>query len=132
MAYLTRTEEVSYAVILQSEMMGSPVELLLRTLEDLGEDELKSFQWILQQAEALGGFPAIPKRRLEKADRPDTVDQMVQTYNGNTLEVTMKVLHKISRNDLVQHLANSSSGPKCMYSIMGSCESKKHMSLDQK
>ncbi|XP_071392180.1 NLR family CARD domain-containing protein 3-like [Centroberyx affinis] len=37
---------------------------------------------------------------------------MVQIYSGNTLEVTKKVLMKINRNDLVQSLSNSSSGPK--------------------
>ncbi|XP_071388902.1 NLR family CARD domain-containing protein 3-like [Centroberyx affinis] len=88
------------------------VELLLGTLEDLGDEEFKKFKWFLQQADILEGLPAIPKSRLEKADRQDTVDQMVQTYNQHSLEVTKKVLMKINRNDLVQSLSNTSSAPK--------------------
>ncbi|XP_071756684.2 NACHT, LRR and PYD domains-containing protein 3-like [Centroberyx gerrardi] len=92
--------------------MATPVELLLKTLEDLGDEDFKSFKWFLQQADILEGSPAIPKSRLEKADRQDTVDQMVQTYSENLLEVTKKVLMKINRNDLVQTLSNTSSGPR--------------------
>uniref|UniRef100_UPI003AAB35A6 protein NLRC3-like n=1 Tax=Centroberyx gerrardi TaxID=166262 RepID=UPI003AAB35A6 len=93
-------------------MMATPVQRLLGTLEDLGDDELKKFKWFLQQADILEGFPAIPKSRLEKADRQDTVDQMVQTYSENTLEVTKKVLRKINKNDLLEHLSNICSAPK--------------------
>ncbi|XP_078147295.1 protein NLRC3-like isoform X2 [Centroberyx gerrardi] len=92
--------------------MATDREKLLETLEHLGEEELKIFQWFLQQDDSLEGFPAIKKRRLEEADRLDTVDQMVQTYSRNTLEVTKEVLMKINRNDLVQSLSDSSSGPE--------------------
>ncbi|XP_071371548.1 NLR family CARD domain-containing protein 3-like isoform X2 [Centroberyx affinis] len=55
---------------------------------------------------------------------------MVQTYCGNTLEVTKKVLMKINRNDLVQSLSNSSSGPKetpaaeCQHELKSSLKEK--------
>ncbi|KAM4598577.1 protein NLRC3-like [Polymixia lowei] len=89
------------------------VEHLFRTLKDLGGEELKEFQWFLSQDDVLPGFPAIPKSLLEKANRPATVDQMVQTYGHNgALEITLEVLEKISRNDLVQRLTNTVSGPK--------------------
>ncbi|XP_071398296.1 caspase-9-like [Centroberyx affinis] len=92
--------------------MATDKEKLLETLDDLGHDEFMCFKWFLHQDDILGSFPAIRKSRLEKADRLDTVDQMVQTYSGNTLEVTKKVLMKILRNDLVQSLSNSSSETK--------------------
>uniref|UniRef100_UPI003AADFC94 protein NLRC3-like n=1 Tax=Centroberyx gerrardi TaxID=166262 RepID=UPI003AADFC94 len=92
--------------------MTTPVELLLKTLEDLGDKEFKKFKWFLRQDDILDGFPAIPKSRLEKADRLDTVDQMVQTYSEYSLEVTIEVLMKINKNDLVQSLSNTSSAPK--------------------
>lgn len=85
-------------------------ELLLETLDDLGDDDLKVFQWFLQQADVLEGFPAVPRSRLEKADRLDTVDQMVRTYSRHALDVTKKVLVKINRNDLVQNLPDVTSG----------------------
>ncbi len=86
-------------------------EQLLRALKDLGDDELKEFKWYLQKSEVLERFPIIPRSRLDKADRPDTVDQMLQTYCENTLEVTKKVLRKLDRNDLVQILSDPNSEP---------------------
>ncbi|KAF3703286.1 NLR family CARD domain-containing protein 3 CARD15-like protein Caterpiller protein 16.2 [Channa argus] len=89
----------------------TPEELLLRVLKDLGDNELKEFKWYLQKSEVLERFPIIPKSRLDKADRPDTVDQMLQTYCKNTLEVTKKVLRKLDRNDLVRILSDTNSEP---------------------
>uniref|UniRef100_UPI003AB05FB0 uncharacterized protein n=1 Tax=Centroberyx gerrardi TaxID=166262 RepID=UPI003AB05FB0 len=111
--------------------MGTVKELLLETLNDLGDEELKIFQWFLQQAEILEGFPAIQKSRLEKANRLDTVDQMVQTYSENTLKVTKTVLGKINRNDLVQSLSNSSSGSKVDVSDVGETSENREASSIQ-
>ncbi|XP_070779539.1 NACHT, LRR and PYD domains-containing protein 12-like [Enoplosus armatus] len=93
-------------------MMTAVTELLLETLDNLGDEELKIFKWFLLRAEAPGVFPAIPKSRLETADRLDTLDLMMHTYNEQSVEVTKKVLTKINRNDLVQSLSSVSSGPK--------------------
>nr|XP_046234805.1 E3 ubiquitin-protein ligase TRIM21-like [Scatophagus argus] len=80
-------------------------EELWKTLQNLREDEFGSFKWFLKQDEVLEGFSGIPVARLEKANRLDTVDLMVQKYPGpGALKVTLEVLHKISRNDLVQGL----------------------------
>uniref|UniRef100_A0A3B4UTM2 NACHT domain-containing protein n=1 Tax=Seriola dumerili TaxID=41447 RepID=A0A3B4UTM2_SERDU len=81
--------------------------LLLETLEDLGDRELKNFKWYLQQPDFLKDFPSIPKSQLEKADRPDTVDVMVQTYSHRCVEVAKRVLKRMRRNDLVESLSNS-------------------------
>uniref|UniRef100_A0A668A346 Pyrin domain-containing protein n=1 Tax=Myripristis murdjan TaxID=586833 RepID=A0A668A346_9TELE len=78
---------------------------LLSVLEDLGKEDLKGFQWFLQNAEIMSPFPAIPKSKLETADRMDTVDLMVQTYGKDPVEVTKKVLSKMNKNDLVQRLS---------------------------
>lgn len=72
---------------------------------------MKEFKWYLQKSEVLGGLPIIPKSRIDKADRTDTVDQMLQTYCGSTLEVTKKVLRKLERNDLVRVLADQNGEP---------------------
>lgn len=94
--------------------MMADTEVLLETLMDLGDEELKIFKWFLKQDEILGkDFPAIPKSHLENADRLDTVDLIAQTYNKHSVEVIKKVLAKINRNDLVQELSNISQGPKC-------------------
>ncbi|XP_070848168.1 E3 ubiquitin-protein ligase TRIM21-like [Chaetodon trifascialis] len=91
--------------------MAKLAEELWNTLQDLGEDEFKNFKWFLKQDDVLEGFSGIAVAQLEKAERRDTVDLMVQKYQGpGALQVALKVLEKISRNDLVQHL--ESSGPK--------------------
>ncbi|XP_059203696.1 NACHT, LRR and PYD domains-containing protein 12-like [Centropristis striata] len=90
--------------------MASQVELLLRVLQDLGNEEFKHFQWLLKQADIVEGFPAIPKSRLEEANRHDTVDQIVQIYSlPGALQITVEVLKKINRNDLVEHFSESVS-----------------------
>lgn len=88
--------------------MATPKQILLGTLEDLGEDDFKKFKWLLQQEGVLEGFPAIRKSRLEKANRMETVDQMMQTYHINMIKVTRIVLKKIDRNDLLEKLSNTS------------------------
>ncbi|XP_044199523.1 NACHT, LRR and PYD domains-containing protein 3-like isoform X3 [Thunnus albacares] len=86
---------------------------LFKILAKLKEDEFKDFKWFLEQDDILEGFKGIPVAQLEKAARRDTVDLMVQKYQDpGALQVTNEILGKISRNDLVQHLQNSSSGPK--------------------
>lgn len=88
-------------------------EDLLNTLEDLGEEEFNKFKWFLQQPDSLRDFPAVKKGRLQTANLWDTVDAMVQTYRlPGAVEVTKKVLEKINRNDLVQSLSESRSGPE--------------------
>uniref|UniRef100_A0A3B4V5G4 Pyrin domain-containing protein n=1 Tax=Seriola dumerili TaxID=41447 RepID=A0A3B4V5G4_SERDU len=74
---------------------------LLMSLEDLRDKEFKDFKWYLQQPDIMGGYHTIKVSKLEKAERRDTVDLMVQTcgFHG-ALEVTRKVLEKINRNDL--------------------------------
>ena len=79
---------------------------LLGILEDLAEEEFRKFQWLLQQAEYLKEFPAIPRCKLENADRMTTVSELKETYCKNAAEVTITVLKLIRKNDLVQRLLN--------------------------
>ncbi|XP_051816610.1 NLR family CARD domain-containing protein 3-like isoform X3 [Acanthochromis polyacanthus] len=83
--------------------MATPNDLL-GILENLDDAEFKKFKWFLQQAEVLDGFPAIPKSQLQKADRTDTVDEITDAHHKNAVEVTVKVLRLIQKNDLVQRL----------------------------
>ncbi|KAF1394427.1 hypothetical protein PFLUV_G00000160 [Perca fluviatilis] len=86
---------------------------LFNTLEDLKEEEFKKFKWHLQQQDILEGYQSIKVAKLEKAERQDTVDVMVNTYQlQGALKVTKKVLELINRNDLVQSLPDTSSGPQ--------------------
>ncbi|KAG8014908.1 hypothetical protein GBF38_003617 [Nibea albiflora] len=63
--------------------------------------------------DVLDGYQTIKVSKLEKADRRDIVDLMVNTYKlHGALKVTKKALEKINRNDLVQSLSEASSGPE--------------------
>lgn len=87
-------------------------DMLLMTLEELGDDEFRSFKWFLQQPDILEGLSFIPKSHLDKADRQETVDKMVQNYNQQSVEVMKETLRKISRNDLVEKLSNIRAGTR--------------------
>uniref|UniRef100_A0A3P8TWS0 Pyrin domain-containing protein n=1 Tax=Amphiprion percula TaxID=161767 RepID=A0A3P8TWS0_AMPPE len=81
--------------------MTTPQEVLLRTLKDLGDEEFENFKWYLYQEGVLEDFKSIPKSHLEKANRVNTVDQMVQIYGTtNAIKVTEKVLRKMNKIDL--------------------------------
>ncbi|XP_053195557.1 septin-1-like [Scomber japonicus] len=77
---------------------------LLKTLEKLGDEDFKGFKWLLSCTSE------IPKSHLDKADRPDTVDKILETYNQQSVEVVKKTLKKMDRKDLVEELSNISRG----------------------
>uniref|UniRef100_A0A3B4T908 NACHT domain-containing protein n=1 Tax=Seriola dumerili TaxID=41447 RepID=A0A3B4T908_SERDU len=89
--------------------MVTPKEVLLGTLEDLGEEDFKKFKWYLREQGVLQGFQAIRESRLENADRMNTVDQMFQAYCINTIKVVRMVLGKMKKNDLVENLSKSTT-----------------------
>ncbi|XP_037607393.1 uncharacterized protein LOC119477388 [Sebastes umbrosus] len=99
--------------------METPKKVLLRTLEDLGSKDFEKFKWYLQQPEFLEGFPAIPKSRLENAERELTVTQMFLTYSINTIKVTKIVLGEMNQNDLVEKLSKTISEPA---GILAECQ----------
>ncbi|XP_071358334.1 E3 ubiquitin-protein ligase TRIM21-like [Trachinotus anak] len=113
----------------QETTMINLKETLWKTLESLTDEQLKQFQWFLKQDDIAEGYSAIPEARLERADRQDTVDLMVQKYGcSDALWITKKILEKISRNDLVQRLSSTTSGLKELKnqdSFLLKCESEK-------
>uniref|UniRef100_A0A8C9XSU6 Uncharacterized protein n=1 Tax=Sander lucioperca TaxID=283035 RepID=A0A8C9XSU6_SANLU len=111
---------------------------LFNTLEDLKEEEFKKFKWCLQQRDILEGYQRIKESKLENVERQDTVDVMVKTYQlQGALKVTKKVLEEINRNDLVQSLPDTSSGPQgqspfliCIFRKSGwTCETQNQLRL---
>lgn len=79
--------------------------LLLRMLNSLGKEDLKTFQRLL----SLRSDP-IPVCRLEAADRIRTVDLMVQQYHTEgAKEVTEEILRRMNYNQLADDLQRNRS-----------------------
>ncbi|XP_054864645.1 NACHT, LRR and PYD domains-containing protein 3-like isoform X2 [Amphiprion ocellaris] len=107
-------------------------EVLLNILDDLDDEQLSKFQWFLQKPNNVQGLPAITKSRLQTLDRCKTVDVMVETYGlQRAVQVTRVVLEKISRNDLLQRLPASSSGPEVHVSDVGETSENREPSSSQ-
>ncbi|XP_051793281.1 NACHT, LRR and PYD domains-containing protein 12-like isoform X3 [Acanthochromis polyacanthus] len=88
-------------------------ELLKNILDDLNDGQLSDFQWFLQKTNNVQDLPAIKESQLQTTSRCNTVNVMVQTYGDQgAVQVTRVVLEKIHRNDLLQSLPASSSGPE--------------------
>ncbi|XP_067456888.1 A-kinase anchor protein 9-like [Thunnus thynnus] len=84
-------------------------ELILETLNDLSDQELKTLKWLLQFIHFKKGLPWI---QLEPADRTEVVDMMVERCGQQSVEVIREVFMEMKRTDLVQRLSEASSGPK--------------------
>ncbi|XP_070296328.1 uncharacterized protein [Salvelinus sp. IW2-2015] len=78
--------------------------LLLTSLEELTEEQLKTFQSHLT-SDQLPGFPPIPESQLENTDRQETVDQMVKRYGPErAVRNTLMILRLMNRVDLAVKL----------------------------
>ncbi|XP_036418737.1 NACHT, LRR and PYD domains-containing protein 12-like isoform X2 [Colossoma macropomum] len=86
--------------------MANIPQVLLNVLHNLGEKDLKLFQWKLTNG--VEGFKSIPKAFLENADRSDTVDKMVASYEiSGAVAITLAILKKINQNQLAEELGTN-------------------------
>ncbi|ROL46038.1 Apoptosis-associated speck-like protein containing a CARD [Anabarilius grahami] len=82
--------------------MASVKDLLKNSLNDLGDAELKEFQWCLWN-----DHECISKSEMENADRLDTLDKMVARFGPEeAVKITVKILRKINQNNLAEQLEN--------------------------
>ncbi|XP_028271183.1 pyrin-like [Parambassis ranga] len=90
--------------------------LLLGALEDLLDEYFKTFKWYLSMR-VLDSCEPIPKSRLEKALRPETVSKMIECYGEElAVEVTVKILRNMRMNSAAEelkkaHTARETSAP---------------------
>uniref|UniRef100_A0A3B4T2J3 Pyrin domain-containing protein n=1 Tax=Seriola dumerili TaxID=41447 RepID=A0A3B4T2J3_SERDU len=74
-------------------------------------EDFKRFKFFLRENDILKGRKTLRRADLEKADRLDTVDLMVQTYKRDeALEMTKDILRRINRNDLVEICSSAAEG----------------------
>ncbi|XP_038817583.1 uncharacterized protein LOC120018447 [Salvelinus namaycush] len=84
--------------------------LLLTTLKELTEEQLKTFQSCLTSCWMLG-FPLIPEKQLKNSDRQETVDQMVKSYGPErAVKITWRILRRMKLDDLAEQLERDYSG----------------------
>uniref|UniRef100_A0A673CA08 B30.2/SPRY domain-containing protein n=1 Tax=Sphaeramia orbicularis TaxID=375764 RepID=A0A673CA08_9TELE len=108
----------------EETQMAALKESLLYILEDLNNDDFKDFKWFLKNEK-----PQIPRSKLEYADRIDVVDLMVQTYYTDTQRVTVRVLEKMRRTELVKELSKGIPVPK---ESIDQCRRKLKVKLKEK
>ncbi|XP_032366056.1 uncharacterized protein LOC116684688, partial [Etheostoma spectabile] len=121
------------SLLKEGQKMETPQEVVLRILQALGAEDFETFNWHLQQEGALNDFPAIPRCKLEKETRLNTVDMMLQTYSKHIIDVTRIVLVKMNRYDLVKKLprrgeVNNPEGEE----IRAECQQNLKSKLDRK
>ncbi|XP_067248609.1 NACHT, LRR and PYD domains-containing protein 3-like [Chanodichthys erythropterus] len=82
--------------------MASVKDLLKKSMYELGGDDLKEFQWHLEN-----DHESISKSDMENADRLKTVDKMVECFGPEeAVKITVEILRKINQNNLAEHLEN--------------------------
>ncbi|XP_038260099.1 caspase recruitment domain-containing protein 8-like [Dermochelys coriacea] len=80
-------------------------DLLVNTLDDLGESELKNFKSKLTDIDLKEGYDHIPKGKLENAKSIEVTDLLIGHYTMDyVMEVTTIVLEAINRKDLARRL----------------------------
>uniref|UniRef100_A0A3B5MS51 Pyrin domain-containing protein n=1 Tax=Xiphophorus couchianus TaxID=32473 RepID=A0A3B5MS51_9TELE len=88
--------------------LDSTFEKLAGILDDIADHEFDNFKWHLKR-EIWNGIDPIKTSKLERAERLDIVDLMVQKYQvAGAITVTMIIMEKIKRNDLVKKLSEPS------------------------
>ncbi|XP_036795878.1 uncharacterized protein LOC110519908 isoform X2 [Oncorhynchus mykiss] len=100
------------ALAIRRPSMLAVLDLLLTTLQELTEEQLKTFQSHLTSGRMLD-FPPIPESQLENTDRQDTVDQMVERYGPEgAVEITVEILREMNQHDLAKKLQRDHRGKK--------------------
>ncbi|XP_045903267.1 pyrin-like [Micropterus dolomieu] len=80
--------------------------LLLGTLEELLDDDLKMLKWYLSM-HVSGSCAPIPRSHLDKASRTETVSKMIECYGEeDAVNITIEILKKMNFNDTAGKLEN--------------------------
>ncbi|XP_035262481.1 NACHT, LRR and PYD domains-containing protein 3-like isoform X2 [Anguilla anguilla] len=85
---------------------------ILEILEELSKEEFKKLTFYLND-QVLKGCRPIPRSQLEDKDRTDVVRLMKSSYGNRMVEITLEILKKISRNDLILKLESDPENETC-------------------
>ncbi|RXN12054.1 NLRC3-like protein [Labeo rohita] len=106
-------------------MMAYDKERLNDILKELKKEELKEFQWHLKNHHG-----CITTSDMEDADQLTTVDKMVACFGPEeAVKITVGILEKIHRKDLVEQLENKHKPGSTSESSKASLFDDKEISL---
>ncbi|KAL7393404.1 hypothetical protein ABVT39_010347 [Epinephelus coioides] len=97
--------------------MAAVKQLLLETLNDLSDKELKKFKWSLEWIVSQKNLPDFSPELSDTTDREEIVDVMLQTYSQQSVQLTREAVKKMNRTDLMQRLSKPSSELKEKHSV---------------
>ncbi|XP_039475973.1 uncharacterized protein LOC116330579 isoform X5 [Oreochromis aureus] len=110
-------DERRSALIHKVATMAAVKHLLLETLNDLSDEELKKFKRLLQMINSWRDLSYISDMFSQSSNRADTVNLMVDKLGLQSVEVTREVFMYMNRTDLVQKLSDSSSASREKHSV---------------
>nr|XP_024655559.1 uncharacterized protein LOC112431244 isoform X2 [Maylandia zebra] len=112
-------DERRSALIHKAATMAAVKHLLLETLNDLSDEELKKFKGLLQTILPwrILSFFSYTDRLSRSSTRADVVNLMVDELGHQSVEVTREVFMHMNRTDLVQKLPESSSASREKHSV---------------
>ncbi|XP_073341134.1 uncharacterized protein [Pagrus major] len=105
-------DEHRSALIHKVATIATVRQLLLETLNDLNDEELHEFKEFLQSIVSQKNLPDISWVFRFAGDRAEILNQMVEIYGQQSVELTREVFMDMKRTDLVQRLSKPSSGLK--------------------
>ncbi|XP_049439412.1 uncharacterized protein LOC125893026 isoform X3 [Epinephelus fuscoguttatus] len=111
------SDEHRPALIQKAATMAAVKQLLLETLNDLSDKELKKFKWSLEWIVSQKNLPDTSSALSYTTDRAQIVDVMLQTYSQQSVQLTREVVKKMNRTDLMQRLSKPSSELKEKHSV---------------
>ncbi|XP_045901969.1 uncharacterized protein LOC123968962 isoform X2 [Micropterus dolomieu] len=109
-------DEHRSALIQRVATIAAVEQLLLETLNDLSNKELKKFKEFLQWIVSQKDLPYI-SWTLRHTARAEIVSLMVENYGQQSVELTREVLKKMNRTDMMEKLSKPSSALKKKHSV---------------
>uniref|UniRef100_A0A8C8SDY1 Pyrin domain-containing protein n=1 Tax=Pelusios castaneus TaxID=367368 RepID=A0A8C8SDY1_9SAUR len=86
---------------------------LLKTLEELGDDELKRFKYKLREIPLKEGYENIGLGTLKRVDPIELSEKLISYYQADyAVEVTVETLKAINQRDLAEKLAKATGYSK--------------------
>ncbi|XP_039661982.1 uncharacterized protein LOC120562342 isoform X2 [Perca fluviatilis] len=100
-------DEHGPALSKRAAAMAAMKQVLLETLKDLSNKQLRKFKWLLQFTLFQKSLPLISWSLLDWEDTGKLVDRMLKTCGQQSVEVTREVLMDMNRRDLLRRLSET-------------------------